>query len=311
VIVTVTLNASVDRTLGLDTFRRSPVLQTRLLRLIPDGKGVNVSVSLASLGLTSVATGVVGLADLPAYRRYLSERSIRCRLVPAPIRTRMNTTLLWARPSPGELHLRELGDPLPRASRLELRKTLARLAGPRTTFVFSGSTPPGLSHKDFVSILRLAGSGSSTVCVDSSGPGLRAALQAGVSLIKPNDEELAELTGMPTRSLPQALDAAESLLPRIETLLVTRGSQGALLVNRLGAWNASVRLPRGCAVNSVGAGDAFLAGWLLARSRNLSPERCLASAVAAGAANALEQTAGKISAPNFRKLLKAVVVKTL
>lgn len=310
-IVTVTLNPTVDRTLRLDHFRQSGVLRAHLLRLVPSGKGVNVSVSLAALGLSSVAAGFVGENELDVYRRLLVSKGVRCRLLPLPMRTRMNTTLLWSQPRPGELHLRETGDPLPPVALPRLATAFKGLAGPRTVFVFSGSAPPGVSGRDWSRLLAVARSRHSTVCVDTSGPGLRAALAAPVDFIKPNDDELAELTGMPVASLDDILAASRTLLDRLDSVLVTRGPRGAVLVRRDGAWSASVRIPGRRALNSVGAGDAAIAGWLLARSLHRSPADCLASSVAAGAANVLEPAAGLLRLPNYRRLLRAVVVKTL
>jgi len=114
---------------------------------------------------------------------------------------------------------------------------------------------------------------------------------------------------MPVASLANVLVAAQTLLDRVETVLVSRGPRGAVLVRRDGAWSASVRVPAGHALNSVGAGDAFMAGWLFARSRRRTPAECLASAVAAGTANALEPSAGVVRPAKYRALLRNVVLK--
>ena len=308
-IVTVTLNATVDRTLGVERLARSGVLRARLVRLVPSGKGVNVSAALAALGLRSVAVGFVGRNELDLYRRALHALGVRPRLIPLPVRTRMNTTLLWSKPRPGELHLREAGDPVGAPAFARLGKCLKQLSGPRATFVFSGSAPPDASTGILKRLLALARSGGASVCVDTSGSGLRAAVDSRVDLIKPNEDELAELTGMPVATLADVLATARTLLDRVETVLVSRGARGAVLVRRDGAWSASVRVPVGYAINSVGAGDAFMAGWLFARSRRRTPADCLASAVAAGAANALEPSAGVVRPGKYRALLRDVVLK--
>ena len=310
-IVTVTLNATMDRTLEVERMRTSGVLRARLLRLIPSGKGVNVSVGLRALGTRSTATGFVGANELSAYRKFLRESGISCALISVAVRTRMNTTVLWSRPRPGEVHLREFGDALPSAALAKLKRTLRKLAGPRTVFVLGGSLPPGMSAGDFAGLLKAAGSRGSLVCVDSSGPGLTALLRSPVSLIAPNDDELGELTGRRVGTVDAIAAAGRTLLDRIATVLVTRGARGAVLVRSDGVWSAKVALPKNRAVNSVGAGDAFLAGWLAAESHRRRPEDRLACAVAAGGANALEPTAGTIRLKTYRKLLSSVVVRTL
>ncbi len=310
-IVTVTLNATMDRTLGVERFRRRGVLSAKFLHLSPAGKGINVSVSLRALEVASTAVGFVGGNELACFRQALREKGIRNRLIPLPMRTRMNTTILWSKPRPGRTHLRESGDALPESALDKLKKALDELAGPRTQFVFSSSLPPGLSARGYAELLRLVVSTGSCVVVDTSGPGLRGALGAGVSLIKPNVHELAELTGMPTGSLEAVLAAADRLLDRVPTVLVSRGRKGGMLITREGAWSAGVRLRQGRIVSPVGAGDAFLAGWLAATLRKRPPEECLAAAVAAGTANVLEPTAGTIEPKQYRKLLKSVAVKAL
>ena len=310
-IVTVTLNATMDRTLQVERMRTRGVLRARLLRLVPSGKGINVSVGLGALGVRSTATGFVGDNEASAYRKFLQESGIVSELIPVALRTRMNTTILWSHPRPGEVHLREVGDVLPSSALAKLRKTLKKLAGPRTVFVFSGSLPSKMSTGDFAGLLKAAGVRGSKICVDANGPALAALRRSRVSLIAPNDDELGELTGRRVGTVDTVAAAAKTLLDRIPTVLVTRGAKGAMAVRTDGIWRARVGLPKNRAVNSVGAGDAFLASWLAAGSRRRRPEDCLACAVAAGAANALEPTAGTIQLKTYRKLLKSVVVSAV
>lgn len=310
-IVTVTLNASVDRAVRVPSLERpGRVLAAELLRVEPAGKGVNVSRSLSALGVRSVAAGFVGRHELPHFRESFRGTLVRCRLLPVDVHTRMNTSIL-PRSGSHEVHLREGGQPLPPGALPALRKVLCGLAGRRTVFVFAGSLPPGFSARAFARLVEEAAGWGGGIVIDTSGPALRAALSARPALVKPNDSELAELTGMPTGTVGEVLAAARSLLRHAKTVLVSRGRRGGVCVTAEGAWSARLGRGSGRVLNTVGAGDAFLAGWLAANWRGLPAPDCLASAVAAGTANTLEPTAGRIDSAAYGRLLESVLIRAI
>jgi 1-phosphofructokinase len=160
--------------------------------------------------------------------------------------------------------------------------------------VLAGSLPPGLSDDFYVRVVQAIRAASDSalprIAVDSSGAPMQALIQSGVGvdLIKPNSEELAELTDLPDtfESDPDAAAAAAlSLISKgCRAVLATLGSRGALLVTADETWRAT--MPPVTAKSTVGAGDASLAGYLLADERGAAPERRLAQAVAHGAAAA-------------------------
>jgi 1-phosphofructokinase len=126
--------------------------------------------------------------------------------------------------------------------------------------VLSGSLPPGAPDDFYARIVRDLHDSPARVVVDSSGPALVAALADGPDLIKPNQEELAEAAGRDVRTLRDAVDAAEELRRRgAAVVLVSLGANGALLVDGNGVLHGEApAVPR----STVGAGDAFLAGFL-------------------------------------------------
>ncbi|BDH55252.1 hypothetical protein MTP03_01910 [Tsukamurella sp. PLM1] len=156
-----------------------------------------------------------------------------------------------------------------------------------------GSLPPGLPD-DWYARLAARLAGGPRIAVDTSGAALAGAAVPGVSLLKPNGEELAELAGVDgsdfeTRAeagdLAPVRAAAESLHRATgATVLVTLGAAGALLVTPDGAWHAVP--PRVTVRSTVGAGDSALAGYLIAHERGASAPERLALAVAYGAAAA-------------------------
>jgi 1-phosphofructokinase len=146
----------------------------------------------------------------------------------------------------------------------------------------SGSLPPGAPVDFYARLVERLRSAGVRVAVDSSGPPLAAALAARPDLVKPNREELAEVTGRRITTLGEAVAAAEQLRRRgPRTVLASLGADGALLVDRAGAVHGEASVPR--PRSAVGAGDALLAGFLAAGG---SGPAALTEALAWGAAAA-------------------------
>ena len=168
---------------------------------------------------------------------------------------------------------------------------VAAAAGARW-LVLAGSLPPGLPDDFYVDVIAAvrAVPDAPRIAVDTSGAALRAVVERGApDLIKPNDEELADLAsvalddGVP---LPEAVAVvARGLVPaRVGAAFVTLGGDGAVLVTADGAWFGTPPPTR--VRSTVGAGDSSLAGFLLAESTGASPEECLRSGIRYGSAAA-------------------------
>jgi 1-phosphofructokinase family hexose kinase len=313
VILTVTANPSVDRTLEAPGFRVGATLGARLVALRCAGKGVNVSRCLAALGTPSIATGLVDRSMVNAFRESLpvdidgDGGRVEPAFVPVDAPIRASTTIVDPDADrEGETHLRERGGPVTPDEINELERVTAERAGPGVWVAACGSLPPGLDAERFARLLATARERGAHVALDTSGEGLRAARSVKVDLLKPNRTELAELAGRDVTSADDALVAARTLLgPCAGAVLVTLGPDGAILVEEAGA--SLARVEPEAFVSSVGAGDAALAGYLWAQSRGDGPGDRLRAAVAAGAASLAEPVAGALDAERFRRLLwKAV-----
>jgi 1-phosphofructokinase len=170
--------------------------------------------------------------------------------------------------------------------------TIVSAAAGADWLVLAGSLPPGAASDLYVRIIvavRSAyGDAAPRVAVDASGPALHAVVADGApDLIKPNEHELAELTGETADpgDIAGVIRLAQGLVPsRVGTALVTLGAAGALLVTADGAWVGTA--PRITAVSTVGAGDSSLAGYLLADVAGLAPEDRLRNGMRYGAAAA-------------------------
>lgn len=288
-ILTVTPNPSLDRTVELPELVRGAVLRATAARVDPGGKGVNVSRVLAAAELATVAVlpsgGRVGarLGDL------LAPQGVPVVAVAVRGTTRSNTTLV--EPDGTTTKVNEPGPDLSTQEAEALEAQVAELAGRATWVVTAGSLCAGLPTDFHARIVRAAHAAGAKVAVDTSGAPLAAAVAEGPDLVKPNLEELAELVGRQLHSLGEVLAAAEQLRAGgVAAVLVSLGERGALLVDDSGAHHASTApVP---VRSTVGAGDSTLAGYLAATTTGATGAQALVSAVAFGAAAV--QLAGSI-----------------
>ncbi len=309
-IVTVTLNTSVDRTLEVPGFAVGGHLKGRLVRLQPAGKGINVSRCLARLGVPSAVTGFVGVRERLFFEDSLADSAAEVDLVPVAGATRTNTTILDPE-ADTDTHIREAGFRVQHSDVTALAVQLSTLASPDTAFVFCGSLPPGVPRADLAGLFAVCARGGGRLVGDLNGPELGIAADAGAFAMTPNVAELGEVLGrdLTAASEQELLGAARGLCDRVETVFVTRGSEGALAVHgdEAHACSAAIESPR----NTVGCGDAFLAGYLAALWRGQPLPECLRQAVACGAANALTDAAGDVDPAQVAALADRAALRPL
>ncbi len=294
-IVTLTANPSVDRTVTLtEPLRRGQVHRAAGVTSHPGGKGVNVARVVAAGGARTLAV-LPGADDDPVVSG-LRAAGIAFRTVPVPGAPRTNLTI--AETDGTTTKINEPGRPLTERDLVELTALLAELAAGASWIVLSGSLPPGAPvewYAQLVTTLSALGGTSdgarrTRIAVDTSDAPLLALFgeNAGTApdLVKPNSDELAQLTGLDPVALEEpsaAAAAATRLLERgVGAVLATLGAAGAVLVTGEGAWFADAPpiVPR----STVGAGDSALAGYLLAEQSGATPADRLRSAVAYGSA---------------------------
>ena len=290
-ITTVTPNPSLDRTLHLPRFVRGHVNRATDTMVEPSGKGVNVAIALHGAGVDVRAVLPIGGGAGREIASLLDDLGIAHVDVPIAGAVRSNISLVEA-----DGHSTKVNEPGPLLSDSEVDALCATsLAGSDVGewVLWAGSLPGGFTPQRFADAVADTRAAGRLVAVDSSGPALMRVLsQHGDRLphmVKPNAEELAELAGRGLTTLGDVADAAQVLLARgVRTVLISLGHNGALLVDAdlprpLHGHAAARRV-----VNTVGAGDAFLAGWLAALDAGATPADALANALRFGA-TAVEQ----------------------
>lgn len=279
-IVTVTPNPSLDRTLEVPDLVRGAVLRASGGRVDPGGKGVNVSRALAAHGIATCAVLPAGGAEGAQLVDLLSAAGVGVSLVPVTGATRANVSVV--EPDGTVTKLNESGPALTAAELDQVVKAAVAAVDDEaaTWLVVSGSLPPGAPADWCGRLVRRLTGHRVRVAVDSSGAPLVQALAARPHLVKPNREELAEATGLPVTTVGEAARAARVLLDRgAHAVLASLGADGALLLQADGCWYG--RAPVASPVSSVGAGDATLAGFLAGGGEGAA---ALAEALAWGAA---------------------------
>ena len=286
-IVTFTANPSIDRSVALEgQLERGGVQRAASVIEQAAGKGVNVALVTAAAGIETRA--VLPFSD-EGYLRMLRPRLGQSMAVAAPeVEHRPGTTT-------------KINEPGPTLAPADLAAALDRLVAESTGaswVVLSGSLPPGAPAGWYVELTSAVKRLGCKVAIDTSDAALDAVLAAlpGVpfDLIKPNSDELAQLTGGDAAAfeasakagdLDAIVAAARSLQARgITNVLVTLGGSGAVLVTASGAWYATA--PAVEVKSTVGAGDSSVAGFIVADVAGAGPADCLASAVAYGSAAA-------------------------
>lgn len=291
-IVTLTANPSLDRTIDLaGPLHRGQVQRAAAASQDPGGKGVNICRALVTTSADTVA--VLPGNDDDAVIGALRLAGIAFANLPIGVPLRSNITV--TEPDGTTTKINEPGPELSEADQSSLIELLLTQAEGAQWLVLAGSLPPGVRHDFYARIIERArtkfGASCPSIAVDSSGPPLSAVMSAGrelaPELLKPNAEELAELTGIGTEAELEndpalAAAAARTLLDQgCSTVLATLGRQGAILASET-AWLHGTHPPIQ-ARSTVGAGDSALAGYLLASIAGHGPQDRLRQAVAYGA----------------------------
>lgn len=297
-VVTVTTNPSIDQTISLTgALARGEVQRAQSVSADPGGKGVNVSRAVHAAGVDTLA--VLPAAPDDAVLAGLDRIGLRTNTIPVDHATRTNVTI--TEPDGTTTKLNAPGNALTQHQAAMLTDRVIAHAEQAAWVVLSGSLNPGLAPEWYRDVAQAISSHRCRVAVDTSGLALAAlAPQAvGVTMIKPNAEELTELAkaaGVATPDTDPEIAAAQGdPLPAAELagtvgrllgvdVLATLGAAGAVLITPDGGWYAPS--PKVSVRSTVGAGDCSLSGYLLARIDDAGPAEALASAVAYGAAAA-------------------------
>lgn len=309
-ILTVTLNAAIDRTVAVPNFRLGQRHRAVESRTVAGGKGVNVARALKLLGRPVIATGLAGGPTGTRILERLAEESILNDFTRIHGNSRTNLAVV----DPTSNEQTEINERGPEVTAEEIDRFVEKLlylAQGARMCVLAGSVPPGVEPEVYIRLTQaLRGLGLVTI-LDTDGEPMRAGLRAAPDVVAPNQVEAEEAVG---HEFNDDDDRAAGLSALIE----------------MGAGEAIITLPSGCAaivgkgserrryevsieqldpVSTVGSGDAFLAGYVAARYDGGNPRDCLAFGVACGAESTQHFGAGTLDRREAERLLNRVEVR--
>ncbi len=258
-IVTVTMNPSIDRTLSVAELVRGEVIRADSTIADPGGKGVNVTRFLCEHGTESVAVLPVGGSIGRGLVGLLEEAGIPHRAILIAGTTRENVAVV--EPDGTTTKLNEPGPALSDAEVDRLVQAVAELATAGGWVVVAGSLPADLDTSVVRRIAGVARAAGARFALDASGAALADGLAAHPDLIKPNSEELGEVLGRDLTTLEEVLAGCDEARERgAGAVICSLGADGAVLVDDAGRWGAIG--PRVPVLSTVGAGDSLLSGFL-------------------------------------------------
>jgi 1-phosphofructokinase/tagatose 6-phosphate kinase len=311
-ILTVTLNAAIDRTVAVPNFRLGHRHRAVESRTVAGGKGINVARALNRLGRPVIATGFAGGPTGLRVLEQLREEAVLTDFTRIAGETRINMAVID--PTSGEQT--EINERGPAVSPEEVEAFVARLgylADGAKLCVIAGTLPPGAGPDLYARLVKDMGERGVPVVLDAEGEAMLGGLRAGASIVTPNEREAEELVG-------QEFSDRHDLVHGLSELI------------RLGAGEAAITRPEGCvaalgeggerrflevrtepldAVSTVGSGDAFVAGYVAARYEDRPGDECLAYGVACGAESTQHFGAGMVDRNQVERLLGEVHVQDL
>lgn len=280
-IYTVTFNPALDYVMSIRDLVLGRLNKTKDDLLLPGGKGLNVSEVLTNLGVNNTALGFIGGFTGDEIERLEIQRGVRCDFLRVEGNSRINVKLK----STTETEINASGPDIPRAAVEALLKKLKGLTS-GDTLVLAGSIPPSLPDTTYSDIMKLLeGSGVRIIC-DASSTLLINVLENAPFLIKPNNFELAEIfkAEIGTDKKEIAKYAMKLQEKGARNVLVSLGGEGAVLVAEDGSVHEA-SAPKGEVVNSVGAGDSMVAGFICGFERTGRFDEALRLGIACGSAS--------------------------
>ncbi|WP_252109691.1 MULTISPECIES: 1-phosphofructokinase [unclassified Halomonas] len=309
-IMTLTLNPALDLAFALDELALGAVNRPHQAQLDAAGKGVNVARVLAGLGHEVIVGGFLGADNDGPFERAFEQLKVTDAFLRVPGETRINAKL--AEKSGRVTDVNGPGIAVDANDIAALIATVenAHQAAPLDALVLAGSLPPGLDLDAFDDLLRRLKATGVALWVDTSNAALERAIDIAPAAVKPNELELADWAGEPLDTAEQRLKATIRLHQAgIDQALLSAGEHGVTWVNAQGAWRATP--PRVRPVNTVGAGDTFVAAMLHGLLSEWPQEQTLRFATALSAESVRHPGVGYPNARDFSTLEQETHVERL
>ena len=308
-ILTVTLNAAIDKRYVVEGFRTGEVNRVKECTYVPGGKGLNVSKPASIYGAEVVATGFAGGHAGAYIEDALKPFGIRSAFyhVDAESRSCIN---IWDEVNQVQTEFLEPGFTLTEEDFAGFEAKFRQLVQEAKVVAMSGSVPKGLDGTAYQRLVKIVKDAGIPVILDTSGKLLEMGIEAIPTMIKPNIDEIRMLTGKRCDDISEIIEAARAIHERgVKIVAVSLGADGSLAVGDDGIFRA--RVPKIDAVNTVGCGDSMIAGFALGLSKGLPLEETLRLARDISAAAAMREETGFFVMEDMEKLLPQIEITRL
>ena len=311
-IITVTLNPTIDKTVTVERLSSHDPIRTKGSTNVVGGKGINVSRVIKLLGGRTLASGFLGGVSGEWIKRQLSE----CERIPHDFvkikgESRTNITILEDY-NGKEIHLVEPGPSVSNKEIERLIKKLKKLIRKAEFIVFSGSIPPNVPPDIYAQLIRTVKKEKNDIvtALDTSGEPLKLGFKEKPSIMKPNGEEAEYLTGEKIDSLKEACGALRFFLKNgILFPIISLSTQGIVAFYQGKAYEAIP--PKIKPLCTVGSGDSLLGGIIFGLQKRKEIEEILRIGLSCGIANALTKGAGILKKSHIRGFYGKIKVNLL
>ena len=289
-ILTVTLNAAIDKRYVVEGFQAGEVNRVKECAYTPGGKGLNVSKPAAIAGAEVVATGFVGGHAGNYIEESLLPFHVKSAFYHLASESR-SCINIWDAVNHVQTEFLEPGFTVTEEDFKGFQEKFQSLVQRADVVTMSGSVPKGVDGTAYQKLVKIVRKAGKKVILDTSGKLLEMGIDACPTMIKPNIDEIRMLTGKSCANMEDMVEAAKEIHKRgVEIVAVSLGGDGSFVVCGQGIYQA--RVPKIDAVNTVGCGDSMIAGFALGLSEGLGIEEILRKASAISAAAALREETG-------------------
>lgn len=308
-ILTVTLNAAIDKRYVVEEFKVGEVNRVKECAYVPGGKGLNVSKPAAVAGAEVVATGFVGGHAGNYIEASLKDYHVKSAFYHLESESR-SCINIWDEKNCVQTEFLEPGFTVTESEFQGFVEEFKELVKKADVVAMSGSVPKGLDGTAYQKLVKVVKDADKKVILDTSGKLLEMGIEACPTMIKPNIDEIRMLTGKECNEIGEIVEAAKEIHARgVEVVAVSLGADGSLAVSDEGVFRAIV--PRIDAVNTVGCGDSMIAGFALGFAEGLGIEETLRKASAISAAAALREETGYFVMEDMQRLYPQIKIEKM
>lgn len=308
-ILTVTLNAAIDKRYVVSDFQIGEVQRVKECAYVAGGKGLNVSKTAVIAGAQVLATGYVGGHAGEYIIEAVEQQGVKADFVKVPGESR-SCINIYDDVNKTQTEFLEPGITVSKEDQDKFFEKFNELIDKCDVVAMSGSVPKGIGTDMYPELVKIAKEAGKKIIVDTSGALLTEVAKAKPNMVKPNIDEIRLLTGRHIETRDELVEAGIELQKTgIERVVISLGGDGSLMFTDDGVYQAIV--PKIDAVNTVGCGDCMTAGFAIGFERNMTPQEAHKFASATSAAAAMTEETGYFRMSDFEDLIEKIEIKKI